>query len=171
MLCESAKVVFNRLMTRVFIDESGNLGRGGRFFVLAAIVFLTRQSAKKASRYVRKMQKRLGAKGSPLAELKSCRMSFVERQMLLNGLMASGDIEFYILAFGKDKNDIRAMIENLPDLSDVERKLYLNRFDEALNFYRSHPAVDLLGAMLGISKERMDKFFDSKDYKDLLPSY
>lgn len=101
MLCESAKVVFNRLMTRVFIDESGNLGRGGRFFVLAAIVFLTRQSAKKASRYVHKMQKRLGAKGSPLAELKSCRMSFVERQMLLNGLMASGDIEFYYLAIEK----------------------------------------------------------------------
>lgn len=99
--CESAKVVFNRLMTRVFIDESGNLGRGGRFFVLAAIVFLTRQSAKKASRYVRKMQKRLGAKGSPLAELKSCRMSFVERQMLLNGLMASGDIEFYYLVVEK----------------------------------------------------------------------
>lgn len=55
--CESAKVVFNKPMTRVFIDESGNLGRGGRFFVLAAIVFLTRQSAKKASRYVHKMQK------------------------------------------------------------------------------------------------------------------
>lgn len=101
MLCESAKVVFNRLMTRVFIDESGNLGRGGRFFVLAAIVFLTRQAAKKASRYVHKMQKRLGAKGSPLAELKSCRMSFVERQMLLNGLMASGDIEFYYLVVEK----------------------------------------------------------------------
>lgn len=99
--CESAKVVFNRLMTRVFIDESGNLGRGGRFFVLAAIVFLTRQAAKKASRYVHKMQKRLGTKGSPLAELKSCRMSFVERQMLLNGLMISEDIEFYYLVVEK----------------------------------------------------------------------
>lgn len=88
-------------MTRVFIDESGNLGRGGRFFVLAAIVFLTRQSAKKASRYVHKMQKRLGTKSSPLAELKSCRMSFVERQMLLNGLMASGDIELYYLVVEK----------------------------------------------------------------------
>lgn len=86
--------------------------------------------------------------------------------------MTRGDMfEALILAFGKDKNDIRLMVENLPDLTEVERKLYLNRFDEALNFYRSHPAVDLLGAMLGISKERMDKFFDTKDYKDLLPSY
>lgn len=86
--------------------------------------------------------------------------------------MTRGDMfEALILAFGKDKNDIRLMVENLPDLTEVEKKLYLNRFDEALNFYRSHPAVDLLGAMLGVSKERMDKFFDTKDYKDLLPSY
>ena len=95
-----------------------------------------------------------------------------EEERISNLFMTRGDMfEALILAFGKDKNDIRVMIENLPDLSEVERKLYLNRFDEALNFYRSHPAVDLLGAMLGISKERMDKFFDSKDYKDLLPSY
>ena len=95
-----------------------------------------------------------------------------EEERISNLFMTRGDMfEALILAFGKDKNDIRAMIENLPDLTEVERKLYLNRFDEALNFYRSHPAVDLLGAMLGISKERMDKFFDSKDYKDLLPSY
>ena len=86
--------------------------------------------------------------------------------------MTRGDMfEALILAFGKDKNDIRLMVENLPDLTEVEKKLYLNRFDEALNFYRSHPAVDLLGTMLGVSKERMDKFFDTKDYKDLLPSY
>lgn len=95
-----------------------------------------------------------------------------EEERISNLFMTRGDMfEALILAFGKDKNDIRVMIENLPDLTEVERKLYLNRFDEALNFYRSHPAVDLLGAMLGISKERMDKFFDSKDYKDLLPSY
>ena len=95
-----------------------------------------------------------------------------EEERISNLFMTRGDMfEALILAFGKDKNDIRTMIENLPDLTEVERKLYLNRFDEALNFYRSHPAVDLLGAMLGISKERMDKFFDSKDYKDLLPSY
>lgn len=95
-----------------------------------------------------------------------------EEKRIANLYMTRGDMfEALILAFGKDKNDIRAMIETLPGLSEVEKKLYLNRFDEALNFYRSHPAVDLLGSMLGISKKGMDKFFDSKDYKDLLPSY
>ena len=95
-----------------------------------------------------------------------------EEKRIANLYMTRGDMfEALILAFGKDKNDIRTMVETLPGLSEIEKKLYLNRFDEALNFYRSHPAVDLLGAMLGVSKEGMDKFFDSKDYKDLLPSY
>jgi hypothetical protein len=88
-------------MTRVFIDESGNLGRGGRFFVLAAAVFLTRQAAKSASRYVRKMQKCMGYDGAPLTELKSCKMQFTERQTLLNDLMRRENLEFYYLVIEK----------------------------------------------------------------------
>lgn len=95
-----------------------------------------------------------------------------EEERIANLSMTRGDMfEALILAFGKDKSDIRAMVETLPDLTEVEKKLYLNRFDEALNFYRSYPAVDLIGEMLGVTKERMDKFFETKDYKDLLPSY
>lgn len=95
-----------------------------------------------------------------------------EEERIANLSMTRGDMfEALILAFGKDKNDIRAIIENLQDLTEVEKKLYLNRFDEALNFYRSHPAIDLIGSILGVTKERMDRFFETKDYKDLLPSY
>lgn len=46
-------------MIRVFIDESGNLGRGGKYFVLAAAVFDTPQGAKRAARLIRKEQIRL----------------------------------------------------------------------------------------------------------------
>ena len=90
-------------MARVFIDESGNLGRGGRFFVLAAVVFLTRQASKSASRYVRKMQKYMGSKDRPLAELKSFKMTFTERQSLLSGLMKRDNIEFFYLIVEKKK--------------------------------------------------------------------
>ena len=92
-----------------------------------------------------------------------------EVQEQINNLyMRRGDVfEALILAKGIGKQQIRTMIENADTIDDVTKALYLNRFDEALNFYRSHPAVDLLGAMLGISKERMDKFFDTKDYKRL----
>ena len=92
-----------------------------------------------------------------------------ERELLNKLSMTRGDMfEAIILAFGKTKADIRSMIENVEGLTDVERALYLNRFDEALDFYRGYPAVDLIGKMLGVSSEQLDKFFKTKDYHELL---
>ena len=91
-----------------------------------------------------------------------------ERINLLS--MTRGDMfEAIILAFGKTKADIRSMIESVEGLTDIERALYLNRFDEALDFYRGYPAIDLIGKMLGVSSEQLDKFFKTKDYHELLP--
>ena len=93
-----------------------------------------------------------------------------ERERLNKLSMTRGDMfEAIILAFGKTKADIRLMIENVEGLTDVERALYLNRFDEALDFYRGYPAIDLIGKMLGVSSEQLDKFFKTKDYHELLP--
>ena len=79
--------------------------------------------------------------------------------------MTRGDLfEALILAQGIGKAQLRTMIENFEGLTDIERALYLNRFDEALDFYRKHPAIDLVGGLLGITPENMDKFFDTKDY-------
>ena len=90
-----------------------------------------------------------------------------ERINLLS--MTRGDMfEAIILAFGKTKADIRSMIENVEGLTDIERALYLNRFDEALDFYRGYPAIDLIGKMLGVSSEQLDRFFKTKDYHELL---
>lgn len=94
-----------------------------------------------------------------------------ERERLNLLSMTRGDMfEAIILAFGKTKADIRSMIENVEGLTDIECALYLNRFDEALDFYRGYPAVDLIGKMLGVSSEQLDKFFETKDYTYLLPS-
>ena len=94
-----------------------------------------------------------------------------EREFLNKLSMTRGDMfEAIILAFGKTKADIRSMIENVEGLTDIERALYLNRFDEALDFYRGYPAVDLIGQMLGVSSEQLDKFFEFKDYKYLIPN-
>ena len=84
--------------------------------------------------------------------------------------MTRGDLfEALILAQGVGKAQLRAMIENFEGLTDLERALYLNRFDEALDFYRKHPAIDLVGGLLGITSENMDKFFETKDYNYLKP--
>lgn len=87
-----------------------------------------------------------------------------ERERLDNLSMTRGDVfEALILAKGLGKAQIRAMIEQA-ELDTVTKALYLNRFDEALNFYRAYPIFDMLGQALGITSEQLDKFFETKDY-------
>lgn len=87
-----------------------------------------------------------------------------ERERLDNLSMTRGDVfEALILAKGLGKAQIRAMIEKA-ELDDITKALYLNRFDEALEFYRGYPIFDMLGQALGITGEMLDKFFETKDY-------
>lgn len=91
-----------------------------------------------------------------------------ERERLDNLSMTRGDVfEALILAKGLGKAQIRAMIEQA-ELDTVTKALYLNRFDEALEFYRGYPIFDMLGQALGITGEMLDKFFDTKDYHNLI---
>lgn len=93
-----------------------------------------------------------------------------ERARLDNLSMTRGDVfEALILAKGLGKAQIRAMIEKA-ELDTVTKALYLNRFDEALEFYRGYPIFDMLGQALGITGEMLDKFFETKDYTYLIPS-
>lgn len=91
-----------------------------------------------------------------------------ERERLDNLSMTRGDVfEALILAKGLGKAQIRAMIEKAK-LDDITKALYLNRFDEALEFYRGYPIFDMLGQALGITGEMLDKFFETKDYHELI---
>ena len=91
-----------------------------------------------------------------------------ERQEAIGNIsMRRGDVfEALILARGITKAQIRAMIENA-ELDDITKALYLNRFDEALEFYRKFPLFDLLGQTLGVTSEQLDNFFLTKDYRFL----
>ena len=92
-----------------------------------------------------------------------------ERERLDNLSMTRGDVfEALILARGLTKPQIRAMIEQA-ELDTVTKALYLNRFDEALEFYRGYPIFDMLGQALGVTGAMLDRFFDTKDYHELLP--
>lgn len=89
-----------------------------------------------------------------------------ERIAQLN--MTRGDfIEGLILALGKDENDVIALIETLPIL-DIEKKVYINRVKNALDFYRGYPVIDVLCGYLGLTTEQMTQFFETKDWKCLL---
>ena len=89
----------------------------------------------------------------------------VERNRLNMLSMTRGDMfEALILSKGITKAQIRTMIENDPTLDTITRALYLNRFDEALEFYRGHPIFDLLGDSLDITSDMLNNFFETKDY-------
>lgn len=78
--------------------------------------------------------------------------------------MTRGDLfEYTIVTKGLDESDIRAMIEQEETLDAVTKKLYLNRIDNALYFYRGHPAVDFIGNKLGLTKEELDALFEEKN--------
>ena len=88
-----------------------------------------------------------------------------ERISQLN--MTRGDfIEGLILAQGKDENDIITLIEILP-ITDIEKKVYISRVKNALDFYRGYPVIDVLCEYLGLTTEQMNLFFETKDWKCL----
>ena len=87
-----------------------------------------------------------------------------ERERLDKLSMTRGDVfEALILARGLTKPQIRAMIEQA-ELDNITKALYLNRFDEALDFYRGFPVFDMLGKKLGVTPKQLDDFFETKDY-------
>lgn len=87
-----------------------------------------------------------------------------ERERLDKLSMTRGDVfEALILARGLEKPKIRAMIENT-ELDKITKALYLNRFDEALDFFRGFPVFDMLGQVLGVTPKQLDDFFETKDY-------
>ena len=93
-----------------------------------------------------------------------------EKERIAEISLTRADVfEALILARGLTKQMLRSFIENDETLNDIEKALYLNRFDDALEFYRKHPAIDFIAAKLGISSDDMDKFFDTKDYMYLKP--
>ncbi len=66
------------------------------------------------------------------------------------------------------RSQIRKIIEDNENLTEIQRELALIDFDEALNFYRGNSLIDVLGEELNISSEKLDRFFEKGDYRCLL---
>jgi len=115
-------------------------------------------------------------------EEKEQREQAKERETLDSLFMTRSDFfDATIKAFGADENDLLTLISSvlstLP-LSDIEKKIALNNYKNALNFYRKHTLFTLLSDVeipisaeqsIIITSEQWDKFFETKDYKELLP--
>ncbi|MCQ2049874.1 MAG: DUF3800 domain-containing protein [Candidatus Saccharibacteria bacterium] len=90
-------------MITAYIDESGNLGRGGNYFVLAAIVYDNQKGENRVKRIIKKEQQLLAKENqvAGLAEIKSCSLSFAQRQRILNKIVSRADNDIYYLAIYK----------------------------------------------------------------------
>lgn len=103
-----------------------------------------------------------------------------EREQLDSLFMTRSDFfDGFILAFNLGQVELRAIVEqilNSINITDVEIKVALNNFDNALNFYRKHALFTLLNGVkipinetmyLVFTSDIWDKFFDTKDYHEL----
>lgn len=102
-----------------------------------------------------------------------------ERERIASLSMTRSDFfDGMIMAFGLDSKELRAIVEqvlNSINITPVEIKVALNNYDNALNFYRKHTLFTLLNNVpievgeykLIFTTEIWDKFFDTKDYKEL----
>ena len=103
-----------------------------------------------------------------------------ERERIQSLSMTRSDFfDGMIMAFNLGQTELRAIVENILNqinITDVQIKVALNNFDNALNFYRKHTLFTLLNNVeipineeitLIFTPDIWDKFFDTKDYKEL----
>lgn len=103
-----------------------------------------------------------------------------ERERIQALYMTRSDFfDGFILAFNLGQSELRTIVEqilNSINITDVEIKVALNNYDNALNFYRKHTLFVLLNNVeipiseditLVFTSDIWDKFFDTKDYKEL----
>lgn len=91
-----------------------------------------------------------------------------ERERIAQLFLTGADVERGIYqAKGMDFDDILAFVTaNPPQGLDVKAlKIEL----KANHFYRGNPYVSAIGGLLGFTEEQLDKFFETNDYRVLLP--
>lgn len=102
-----------------------------------------------------------------------------ERQHLDALFMTRSDFfDGFILAFNLGQTELRVIVEqilNSINITDVQIKVALNNYDNALNFYRKHTLFTLLSGVeipvseevtLKFTSEIWDKFFDETNKKN-----
>lgn len=75
---------------QIFLDESGNLGRQGRYFVIACLI---PHQSNRIKNIVKRCRVSFG-ESRPLSELKAYNMTFEQRQYFLNRLNSAKDFLF-----------------------------------------------------------------------------
>lgn len=111
-----------------------------------------------------------------------------EKERILTLSMTRSDFfDGTIKAFGADEEDLLPSIQlvlSTMEMEEIEKKIALNNFKNALNFYRKHPLFNILSniplqigdIIVKITAKQWDKFFNetskgNKDaWKEIIPN-
>jgi hypothetical protein len=118
-------------MIDVFIDESGNQGKSGKYFIIAAVVCSDAHSKDRLKRIFKKACLEYSSSNTPLKEIKSSSLKFPRLQELLNKVAQRTDHEIFILAL--EKKHLKTGLEPNLDymyLSGVLIKRILKKYDD-----------------------------------------
>lgn len=91
-------------MITVFVDESGDLGKGGRYFIIAMLV---PQRSKRISNFM----KRFCVKNS-LHEVKAAQLEFPQKQEIFNKLTSANDYTISYIVVDKHNIDNKKLFED-----------------------------------------------------------
>ncbi len=109
---------YNGNMITVYVDESGNLGRGGDFFVFGAVIYRDAKGSQRLSRMIKKERLRLSTTDTPIDEIKSNKLLFEDRQRILNKIMFKPDNDiFYLVAHKKHLKLLQISIKDKTNLT------------------------------------------------------
>lgn len=93
-----------------------------------------------------------------------------ERIAMLN--LTGADVERAIYkAKGMDFDDVIAFLEAQPLSEDGTPQVDIKALKielKANNFYRGNPYIDIVGSLLGFTKQQLDRFFETNDYTKLI---
>ena len=120
------------------------------------------------------------------------RMNFIVKYSHQRGYdIKETSTEFQALGYTQDELDLQEK-ERIAKLSLTKREVFLGlyqakgvtpemikaqitdpmaliEFEYANDYFRGNPLIDSVGAVLGITPKQLDTFFETKDYKVLLP--
>jgi hypothetical protein len=121
-------------MVEVFIDESGNLGKAGKYFIIAAVACQDEHSKNRLKRIFKKACLSYSPTKKPLKEIKASGQTFEHLQELLTKVALRPDHELFVLAVEKKQH--KTKLDNNLDymyLSGVLLKRILKKYDDDIH--------------------------------------
>jgi len=94
---------------QIYIDESGNLGKKGRFFVIAA---LTPEKPKRIINIIRRYCIKFGKPNNALDEIKGKILTFPNKQKILQNLNKKDDFHCHYIVADKKHIIPKLLVDN-----------------------------------------------------------